>query len=120
MNTSQQFFQIVASHLLTQGKRSTDGTGFCAYRGDNGLKCALGAVIPDTLYMPKMERKRLREVCTYFPEITALIPDYDLAVLMQDIHDTNEPKNWKFELASLGKEKQLDISFLEQFPDAPF
>lgn len=35
--------------MLEQGKRSTNSEG-CMYRGPNGLKCAIGHLIPDNLY----------------------------------------------------------------------
>lgn len=52
--SSQQIFDIVATHLFTQGKRSMHIevgriSGRCAYRGDNGLKCAIGVLLPDSV-----------------------------------------------------------------------
>ena len=56
----QQVFDAVVHHLAKQGKRSTftrPGQGFsmCRYRGYGGLKCAIGALIPDELYHPRLE-----------------------------------------------------------------
>jgi len=58
-DTLQGIYDAVARHLLAQGAVSVatlphGGIG-CAYRGDNGLKCAIGALIPDELYYPEME-----------------------------------------------------------------
>jgi hypothetical protein len=45
--TAQEVFDQVATHLLTQRQRSTT-KGNCAYRGDDGLKCAAGCLLgPD-------------------------------------------------------------------------
>lgn len=61
-NTLQEIFNIVSLHLLTQIKRSTKHLknswfSACAYRGENGLKCAAGVLIPDNEYQPEMECK---------------------------------------------------------------
>lgn len=59
--TTQQTFDMVVEHLITQGRpsRKTDETGIgCLYRYElNGkmLKCAIGALIPDDLYDVSME-----------------------------------------------------------------
>jgi hypothetical protein len=57
---AQHAFDAVVSHLFRQGRRSygTIGDGeatMCLYRSSDGLKCAVGALIPDELYRPSME-----------------------------------------------------------------
>jgi hypothetical protein len=59
--TKQELFDYVASFLLKQGKRSFTGGG-CMYRGDNGLMCAAGCVIPDEFYDPVMEGNDINSV----------------------------------------------------------
>lgn len=66
----QHVFNTVVKHLATQGRQSAiDGAdtnkNTCAYRmdyqtedGDVVLKCAVGCLIPDNEYRPKMEWKR--------------------------------------------------------------
>lgn len=54
--TLQEVFDKVARHLLTQGQRSIlRETGRCAYRGDEGCMCAVGVLIADEHYHPKLE-----------------------------------------------------------------
>lgn len=55
--TAQEVFDAVATHLLTQNARSVteDSPGTCLYRGPEGRKCAIGALIPDSLYRPEIE-----------------------------------------------------------------
>lgn len=53
--TAQEVFDQVATHLLTQAKRSNTTDGMCAYRGVNGLKCAAGALIADDEYDERIE-----------------------------------------------------------------
>ena len=48
MNT-QQIFDKVATHLLTQNARSA-AEGSCLYRSPSGLKCAVGCLISDSVY----------------------------------------------------------------------
>ena len=60
MLTLQEIFDKVSRHLLQQKARSmmsssTGGSQLCAYRGTNGLCCAVGFLIPDDKYNPKME-----------------------------------------------------------------
>lgn len=55
-NTLQEVFNIVSTHLLTQGQMSLDDS-MCMYRSPNGMKCAAGALIPDNEYKPEFEKK---------------------------------------------------------------
>lgn len=46
--TNQEIFDTCLTHLRAQGRRSIDPiSGFCVYRGPDGLKCAIGALIPN-------------------------------------------------------------------------
>lgn len=62
--------QEVIKRLKEQGCRGTesDGEG-CHYRTSNGMKCAVGVLIPDDLYNPNMEGY---QVSTLFAEHTEL------------------------------------------------
>lgn len=56
MADKQAVFNKVVAHLHAQGTRSCDDRKhFCVYRGANGMKCAVGALIPDEHYNPKAE-----------------------------------------------------------------
>jgi hypothetical protein len=50
----QKIFNKVVQHLHDQKEPSIEN-GNCKYRGPNNLKCAIGALIPDSSYDPKME-----------------------------------------------------------------
>ena len=55
MMTTQEAFDTVVRHLHTQGKRSIvknrrSSGDECRYRTDDGLKCAIGCLIPDEVY----------------------------------------------------------------------
>ncbi len=53
--TNQEAFDTVKQHLLTQRAKSKKEGGGCAYRGLNGLKCAIGCLSPDSEYSPDFE-----------------------------------------------------------------
>lgn len=56
---NQEIFDIAVRHLQHQKERSMgafpDGTPCCMYRGNNGMMCAVGALIPDNVYDPAIE-----------------------------------------------------------------
>ena len=54
---AQEIFDTVATHLFKQGRQATSrqAGGLCVYRGEGGLKCAVGVLIPDQLYTETME-----------------------------------------------------------------
>lgn len=45
--TRQEIFDTAYIGVLKQGRQSLMPSGACAYRGSNGLKCALGFMIDD-------------------------------------------------------------------------
>ena len=65
--TRQDAFDQIVAHMRHQrafsighidGQAADEGEEpGCRYRGDNGMKCAVGALIPDDLYSPFMEGK---------------------------------------------------------------
>lgn len=53
--TPQEIFDTVCDHLATQKKRASKASGGCYYRTEDGLKCAVGCLIPDALYDVRMD-----------------------------------------------------------------
>lgn len=54
----QALFNKAVKGLARQGFAPSylpDGEGTCAYRGEDGKRCALGHLIPDAVYKPEME-----------------------------------------------------------------
>jgi len=55
----QEIFNTVAKHLFEQGERASSGDGSCKYRTTNAggkvLKCAVGALLSDDLYVAAMD-----------------------------------------------------------------
>jgi hypothetical protein len=53
--SAQEVFDIVVTHLITQRRPSYDSSKCCMYRAPDGLRCAVGVLIPDNLYDPEFE-----------------------------------------------------------------
>ncbi len=115
--TKQEIFDTVAKHLFSQGQRSVNANGVCLYRGPNGLKCAIGALITDEEYDSEMEFKTISFLKERF------IPDRLKGVIidflsdLQNIHD--DYANWsrtsqmKEELEIVARNFGLDYSILK-------
>lgn len=136
--TYQEYFDIVATHLLTQKKKSlVEGDSNCAYRGANGLKCAIGALIPDNSYSESMEKKDIRTLVLYGVErlnnfLSVGHKECGLKILnlfkiqkvgknvaflaqLQQVHDSYYPEAWKRELATIAMSYKLKTDVLEKF-----
>ena len=103
-------FNRVKNHLLTQNKRSVRASrtnnGRCVYRGDDGCMCAIGCLIDDKHYSPKLEGETT--VCT--PVMNALrnsgvAIDSDEMINMlgalQLLHDIIMPEHWLGQLIAM-------------------
>lgn len=93
--TNQELFDEVVNHLLTQNARSLTPFGACAYRGYNGMKCAVGCLIEDSAYDSSMESYpvmylKVRNGLKYS------LTRKQLAILvsLQVIHDEYEVSGW--------------------------
>ena len=90
--TNQDAFDGAMLHLLIQGHSCLNSSGQARYRGPRG-KSALGALIPDELYVTSMEGKNLHHwLAARGPECDALRERFgsvtpSLLDDMQDLHD---------------------------------
>lgn len=126
----QETFDKVVQHLRQQHAKAVQGaTGGCMYRAPNGMKCAIGSVIPDDLYSDQMEGHRITQLSkTQYPWM-----DVDLAIfcrrhlpLLRDLqltHDTHQVEQWEqdFPWIAAKYDLQLDGQRLNLDPqDNPF
>lgn len=58
----QKLFSRMVRHLRKQGCHSFGATGTCAYRGEDGRRCAIGILIPNTLYDKRIESRTVRSL----------------------------------------------------------
>jgi len=118
--TMQETFDKVATHLLTQNKKSgvTIETRFnCMYRGPNGLMCAIGCLIPDELYDSEMDcgdgmtADTLLE--TYFP-LKQIFRNLPLGFLkdLQALHDFYPEYKWREQLVEFAAKYKLSVDRL--------
>jgi len=116
--TRQETFNRVAKHLLTQGKRSLAvypgsedyGQKDCAYRGEGGLSCAVGCLIPDERYRRSWEGQGVEN-----EDIKGLLCGelgHDLRLLqdLQGVHDETNPLEWPEHLEIVAEDNDLEFS----------
>lgn len=121
----QKVYNEIKAHLLSQneksgGKPETPYQGqICAYRGRKGLKCAIGALFPDSLYHKDMDAEGLgvSDLIVNYPEVAKhLKAEYgvnskeDRAFLsrFQSLHDRHQPEDWPFHLGEVAELEGLD------------
>lgn len=100
MPTKQETFDTVVAHLRKQGKPASNDDGTCMYRTTDGLKCAVGALIPDERYTAILEdylpcidgRHELNDL------LNELGHDIVLARELQGVHDCAGVTEWEYEL----------------------
>lgn len=118
--TPQEIFDTVATHLFTQGVRAAREDGFSVYRTPEGLKCAVGCLIPDSDYDFKMECGTINELIdsNYLPDdVHEVFADNRgllrrLQVAHDVSHDWDSSENMTVELNCVAAEFGLSPSIL--------
>lgn len=120
--TPQEAFKTVAKHVLAQGRPSKNEEGMCVYRGPDGLKCAVGALIPDEAYDPRMEDICATGIISRFDSLEFLqeankeVNGEFLLDVLQCLHDS--PYFWKDpkpKLQRVGQVFELSTDFLGDY-----
>lgn len=113
--TAQQVFDQVATHLLTQNKKSTrrNNISYCMYRGADGLKCAAGCLISDAEYTPEMEWKGWGNLIG--SGIVPTTQHQQLVYRLQELHDDYTAKQWKKELIEVAERFKLNADVVTNF-----
>ena len=93
---AQEALEKMATGLMNQaakseGPRRNDNRVVCRFRGTMGRKCAVGFMIPDSVYNPGMELSAYDELSCFsdWPEETI-----EIMGAMQCVHDNREPMDW--------------------------
>jgi len=102
-STTEEVFEYIKHHLLTQMKKCVNDRGLCLYRNEQGLKCAAGCLIPDDLYNPDLEHERWSALVR---QQFAPADHKQLIQRMQYMHDERPVSDWKLALDKL--EDELD------------
>ncbi len=119
----QRLFNRVVNHLRKQGKQSKVAAE-CRYRSvKNGqeLRCAIGALIPDSLYDDSIEgtcasamanssnlfkKRAFAHIAKTYSGIGRSPLSFFLDDL-QDIHDDNDPSEWEEQFEITAREHNL-------------
>ena len=81
------------------------GDDICAYRGQNGLKCAAGHLMPDSTFRKSMEGKSVDAIGFYRKS-----PYLKMIMSLQTTHDNSfTPKDMENNLKKFAKEHSLTI-----------
>lgn len=118
-----KYFNKIAAHLLKQGCRST-GKVFshigetlegCAYRGKNGMKCAVGILISDEHYLPGIEgmsitsgsvKALLRDSGVELDGTDGIVP---MLSDLQVMHDETDVEDWPVRMLVLANEYNVAL-----------
>jgi len=103
MLTINETAKTIKEHMLTQRARSIKRGKGCRYRGDYGMRCAVGCLIKDEFYDPALEGMAITHVPvlnalsfsgvdTYKPKIVEMLSDF------QKCHDTKPVCRWATEI----------------------
>jgi hypothetical protein len=94
--TLQESFTHICRNLIAASAPSVYWNdpveNICQYRGKDGVKCAIGWLIPDEYYHPDMEGRGVQRLLQDHPELRREVPfiqpwrTHDL-VALQQIHD---------------------------------
>ena len=113
--TEQETFDIVVTNLRNQGCQSLDDEFNCAYRGENGLKCAVGWLIPDDVYSEDMEGFSLswdindevndNEIVAHVLEKQG--HNISLASSLQKVHDNYDVDEWENQFIKIAHQYSL-------------
>jgi hypothetical protein len=119
--TRQEVFNKVATHLLTQNRKSmighTVGRGKCRYRTPNGLSCAVGCLIPDELYTGNIEGCDVNRIFLSFPALSEYLGEDNRRLLkaLQTVHDCCDADFWAEQLVDVAYLYRLDDSVVRNF-----
>jgi hypothetical protein len=100
LGSAQEVFDQVIAHARTQKVKAQRGGDLdslrCMYRTPGGLKCFVGALIPDAHYEPKLDEKGyvVADLIGLF-NFEYLKPHERLLVDLQNVHDDWQPKEWE-------------------------
>lgn len=102
-NNLQEIFNRAVGGVVAQGKPSVNNYGLCHYRTEDGLKCAVGQLIPDDEYDPEFDIRATTtnyRVVSHIADKLGASPEFLLD--LQDAHDASH----------------RDHNFVESFIDA--
>ncbi len=111
--TNQEQFDTVVKHLRNQGCKAvnSEDSSQCYYRTENGLKCALGALIRDEDYTPAMEIFPNNSIHVEGSIIREYVNkmgfNFSLLNNLQCTHDNNNIEDWESRFSDIARKFNL-------------
>lgn len=117
----QKVFEDVFLSLWKQGKKSMNGSFGCAYRGDDGCKCAIGFLIQDYEYKEVFEGFGIADLRDNFHPIRSLEKySTDFLYALQKMHDSIYDGEWvNFKDCLIDNAKRFATKWKLQMPEVP-
>lgn len=116
---NQEAFDTMVKHLAKQKEKAIDPNDLdsCLYRSPTGLKCAVGALIPDELYSSEFEGNSIIGVLDSDIELSQVFKEVDNGLLdgAQDIHDRTPIMEWKHHFKNLGSKFNLSTLVVDTY-----
>lgn len=111
LSPEQKVFNKVARHLLRQGKKSlTKGTPLCAYRGEGGTRCAVGCLVPNHVYIQRIERLNVYALDGDVGQhLDKLVVTRGFLSQLQKIHDSYMTTEWSKKLREFASANGLNM-----------
>ncbi len=108
--TTQEIFDKVSKHLLTQNQKSMHPTKAtaCAYRGAGGLKCAIGCLIPDELFDDSWNHYLVGDLPDEILVLLGYTKNVGLLEDLQSVHDASSVAEWALGLRKVATEHNLE------------
>ena len=108
-------FAKVSKHLIKQNARSVNEDGDCGYRNHQGQSCAIGCLIPEDRYYPRLEGMDLNRDLEIRHVLTPVIgvnpkkrqEKIKLLMALMVVHDDFPVSQWETELATVKAEYLL-------------
>lgn len=110
----QELLDITVGHLRQQNKKALDKTLRCVFHTKEGLKCAIGAHIPDDMYNPRMEFCNIYELVEDSPILETLLAfktkeNMHFMMKLQRIHDRYSVDEWETQFNIFASEYNLKL-----------
>lgn len=116
----QQVFDRAVQHMLTQNRQSTlyvSSRTICAYRGSEGAKCVIGALIDDEHYRLNLEDTGyLNPLVPEALRLSGVDVDEDatgaLLGALQNLHDGFPTEDWGTGLHGIAARYGLEFNYV--------
>lgn len=119
--TRQEIFDLAWNGLKAQGfERSLNSDDTCAYRGENGMRCAIGFCIDDANYDEELLEENLAQDPAVLNAARIAQEDNVFAEELQEMHDTAySPEIMEEQLRAFALRHKLKVPEYPSATDTP-